>query len=562
MKTKKIFFPIILSIVLLFGACDDFLENTPNNFIVGSALTEDNLSQLTGPLYNRAWFNFNEKFYFGLGDGMAYNLNGPYSDYIYPFSDLSVNGLTAPLVSAWASLYTVAGRATGVVLTIQASTASQELKNQYIAEARFMRGTAYWYLASLWGNIIIVDNEQELSDSPIVSPNPTKDVYEYAIRDLEFAAKYLPQTAQSGRVTCYSAYGMLSRLYLDYSGYLAAFNAGGGVDKENFTVGTRDTEYLTKARKAAEKVINSGANSLMADYADLFKIENNNNSECLFAFQWVPGLNSDTGYGLINTNQAYFAFGSIVTGDNAAWGGGGTGCPYDMAKEYEEGDYIRRKATWMGNGDFYPEINQANGGLTYDEETFSAAPRWLSVKKGVTGSNKDNPAIGRMNSAYDNYILRLAEVYLNHAEAILGNNASTTDAVALESFNKVRTRAMGISAEKTSITYEDLRHERRVEFCMEGRYWYDLVARSYYQRQEVVNYLNNQNRGEVPPYLFDAPMNLRIDESRTMGTRAVGTATSGTFRLPYPESELLQNPKLRGTPVPFEFTEERIDLFN
>jgi len=292
MKTKKIFFPIILSMIFLLNACDGFLENPPSNYIVGSSLTADNLPQLTAPLYNRAWFNFNDKFYFGLGDGMAYNLNAPYSDYIYPFSDLTVTGLTGPLVSAWTSLYTVAGRATGVITTVNKSLTTQEVKNQYIAEARFMRGTAYWYLTSLWGNVIIVDDESALIDNPMVSPNPKKDVFEYAIRDLEFAAKYLPETSgQAGRVTRSSAFGMLSRLYLDYSGFVAS-NYG-----ENPNCGTRDAGYLDLAKKAAEKVIDNSAYKLMSDYAELFKVENNNNAESLFAFQWVPDLNSSTGYG-------------------------------------------------------------------------------------------------------------------------------------------------------------------------------------------------------------------------------------------------------------------------
>jgi hypothetical protein len=552
---KILFLSIICSSALLFSACDDFLENEPSNYIVASSLTEDNLPMLTAPLYNRVWSNFNSNFYFGMGDGMSYNLNAPYSDYIYPFSDLAVTGLTGPLVNAWSSLYQVVQHTTGVIATVEGSLAPQNAKNQYIAEARFMRGIAYWYLASLWGDAIIVDNPQALLDNPVANTNPKKDVYEYAIRDVEFAAKYLPESPTAkGRVSKYSAYGMLSRLYLDFSGYKAS---GFG---QNPNCQTRDAEYLELAKKAAEVVINSGAYKLLGNYADLFKIEYNNNEESLFAFQWVPGLTSETGYGMINTHQAYFAFGAIVTGDDAAWGGGGTGCPYDMIKEYEKEDTLRRKATWMGNGDYYPEINSTNGGLTYDDETFSAAPRWLSVKKGITGSNKDNPAIGRMNSALDNYMLRYAEVLLNYAEAALGNNASAP-ATALEYFNAVRKRA-GMP-EKTSITWEDLRHERRIEFCMEGRYWYELLSRSYYRQQEVINYLNNQNRGVVTPYLFDAPNNLRVDPDRDEGSRAVGTATSGTFKLPYPESELIQNPKLGDAPVPFEFTEERItDLFN
>ena len=556
MKTKKIIYLFVIACTSFLFACDDFLNTLPNDRITGSSLTADNLSALTAPLYNKVWFDFNGQFYYGLGDGMAYNLNAPYSDYIYPFADFSVTGLTGPLVNAWASFYVVVQQSNTVIKTINASSADDNVKKQYIAEARFMRGLAYWHLTSLWRDVIITEDPTPLAINPVANSNMQKDVYEFAIRDMEFAAKYLPESSsQAGRINRYSAFGMLSRFYLAHSGFVASSYG------TNPNAGTRDQNYLDLAKKAAEMVINNSSFKLMSNYPDLFMIENNNNSESLFSFQWLPGLNSSTGYGVVNTQQAYFAFGSLVTGDDAAWGGGGTGCPYDMIKEYEANDVIRRKATWMGNGDHYPEIDKANGGLTYNEAIFSAAPRWLSVKKGVTGSNKDNSAIGRMNSALNTPMMRLAEVYLNYAEAILGNNASTIDATALEYFNKVRTRA-GMNA-KASITYEDLRHERRIEFCMEGRYWYDLISRAYYKQQEVIDYINGQNRGVVTPYLFDAPNTLKVDPSRDPGTRPVSQASSATFKLPYPESELIQNPKLGETPVPYEFTDEKItNLFN
>ncbi|MFZ6038512.1 MAG: RagB/SusD family nutrient uptake outer membrane protein [Bacteroidota bacterium] len=555
MKTKNIIFSFVVTLALSLAACNDFLDIKPNNLITGSSLTADNLPSLTAPLYNRVWFDFNDKFYFGLGDGMSYNLYAPYSDYVYPFADLSVTGLTGPLVSAWASLYVVIQQSNKVIKSINESSASQEVKNQYIAEARFMRGTAYWYLASLWGNVIITEDPSPLTTNPIVNSNTQKDAFEFAIRDMEFAAKYLPETVgQAGRVNRYSAFGMLSRFYLAYSGFVAS-NYG-----ENPNVGTRDENYLNLAKQAAKKVIEESSFALMDNYPDLFKIEYNNNSESMFAFQWVPGLNSSTGYGVINTHQAYFAYSSEITGDDAAWGDW-TRCPYDMIKEYEKNDTIRRKATWMGYGDHYPEINKANGGITYNRNVSGNSSTTLNVKKGVTGSSKDNPAIGRMNSALNNYMLRLAEVYLNYAEAILGNATSTSDDTALKYFNDVRKRA-SLPA-KTSITWEDIRHERRVEFCMEGRYWYDLLSRAYYQQQEVINYIKNQNRGTITPYLFSAPNNLSIDPETDPGNRAVGEVTPAIFLLPYPESELIQNPKLADPPVPYTFTEDRItDLFD
>ncbi|WP_431241253.1 RagB/SusD family nutrient uptake outer membrane protein [Flavobacterium sp. P21] len=288
----------------------------------------------------------------------------------------------------------------------------------------------------------------------------------------------------------------------------------------------------------------------MANYADLFKIDNNNNPESMFALQWVP--NGD--YGVNNTQQAYFALGSDITGDDAAWGYW-TRASYDVLKEYESKD-ARRKATWMGDDDFYAEINKANGGYTVDH-----GKDFLTVKKGVVGSTKDNPKTTRMNSGLNTYMLRLGEVYLNYAEAALGNNASTADALAIAGVNALRQRA-GLDP-KTTLTYADIIHERRVELCMEGQYWYDLVRRSYYKQQEVINYVTAQNRGTIVPILYDSATNtVSIDATRSNSTRSIGVIDATIFLLPYPESELVQNPLLRENPVPYEFKEEKIkDLF-
>lgn len=553
---KKIIYILTVVFTISFSSCEDFLEITPNNLITGSSLTEENLPALINPLYNVVWSDFNGQFYYGLGDGRSYNLSAPYSDYIYPFADFTETGLTGPLVSAWQSFYIVIQQANKVIITINESSVSDAAKTQYIAEARFMRGIAYWYLASLWGNAIISTNPTLLASNPVVNTNPRKDVYDFAIRDMEFAAKWLPESvSQSGRVNRYSAFGMLSRFYLHYSG-LVASNYG-----ENPNIGQRDATYLDLAKKAAEKVIEKGTYQLLPDYAELFKVENNNNAETIFAFQWVPGLNSNNnGWGYINSQQSYFAYGSEITGDDAAWGGA-TVATYNVISEYEPADVIRRKATWMGYGDYYPEINKANGGLLYEQNASGEASTALNVKKGVTGSTKDNPAIGRMNSALNTYMLRLAEVYLNYAEAILGNNTDTSDPQAIAYFNKVRERAK--LTPKTSITWEEIRHERRIEFCMEGQYWYDLVSRAYYKQEEVIKYLKDQQREVLPAFLFTAPYNLRLDGNRDDGSRAVGAIDASVFLLPYPQSEEVKNPLLSKEPVPYEFDEDRItDLFN
>ena len=68
-------------------------------------------------------------------------------------------------------------------------------------EARFMRGVAYWYIASLWGDAIIYNNTSDLVNNYVIPANPQIDVMEFAVRDLEYAAANLPETSPAtGRV--------------------------------------------------------------------------------------------------------------------------------------------------------------------------------------------------------------------------------------------------------------------------------------------------------------------------------------------------------------------------
>ena len=480
MKTSKYIYSFMLAVALAFAGCSDFLDSEDNSNIAGDNFyqTEDDFRAATAPLYNKVWFDFNDKFYYGLGDGRGFNLCATTSNYIYPFADLTETGLTGPLVSAWGSLYNIVQQTNKIINGIKGNSSnSEEVKNPYIAEARFMRGVAYSYLAMLWGNVIINEDTDELVANPIVNTSPVSDVYEFAMRDLEFAAKYLPEVSSAaGRVNKYSAFGMLSRVYLTYAGYSSNPNSA-----------TRNQDYLDLAKKAALKVIENRNFELMTDYADLFMIDKNNNSETLFALQWV----SNGTYGECNTIQDYFACESAITGNDRAWGGYVFAQP-DVIWEYEKGDK-RRQPTWMAYGD---------------------------------------------------------------------HNPSTDDADAMEYFNKVRKRA-GLEPQN-SITYEDIRRERRLELCLEGQYWYDLVRRAYYKQQEVLNYITGQDRGTAIPVVWDADtQTLKRDEDSDETKRAIGDVDSSIFLLPYPESETVQNPLLKADPMPYAFKEDRItDLFN
>lgn len=152
-------------------------------------------------------------------------------------------------------------------------------------------------------------------------------------------------------------------------------------------------------------------------------------------------------------------------------------------------------------------------------------------------------------------MLRLANVYFIYANAILGNNSSTSDPEAMKYFNAVRTRA-GI-APKTSITYADLIQEKKIEFAFEGQTWYDWKQWYYFDPTNALNYFSTQNRGLYNiSYNNGKPFLTFFDNTNT--TRVLGerhySITADHADLPFPESDLLVAPNLGAPPVPFDFS--------
>jgi hypothetical protein len=557
--------------MVTLSGCEDYLEQENTTSLNQETFfdSDDAVEAATAPLYNYVWYNFNEKFYYGMGDGRANNITAQWSDYIYPYTNLNETSLSVGLDAAWGSLYSVVAQSNNTINNIKdyaTSSVSESAKTQGIAEARFMRGTAYWYIASLWGCAIIYENTSDLVNNYVVPANPRVDAIEFAIRDLEYAAKYLPKTpAEKGRLTQSSAYGMLSRVYLSMAGLTTDGEYNGSNVATDFNRGTRNTYYLDLAKKAALKVVADSQYGLMDNYGDLFTIANNNCKEALFQLQWLQGSTDAIGWGCNQAIAAFFGWSTMVS-DATNWGGA-TCCSWNLFTEYDAQDVIRKHYSVASYGEYYPEMNVKNGGYTYGV-TENASTNGANIKKYVVGTNDDNGVSYKQSSGENTHMLRLAEVYLNLAEAILGNDASTSDATALLYFNAVRTRA-GMPT-KQSIAYEDLRYERRIELAFEGQYWFDLLRRSYYKQQEVVNYLNNQSRNAGYSYNTETGQ-YEISSSYVAPGSGVATATVSSLTLPVSDTDQNKNAYLKTnsngeiSTVAYEFGEKEVtasDLYN
>lgn len=530
-------YSIVIATLAVTQSCKkDFLTRPPIDQVTSDNFykTDDEVMAGTAPLYNIVWFDYNDKAFMAFGEARGGNLNSNDRTAFIRFAPSATDIYT--LLPGYKAFYKIIGQSN---LTMQGiknaigSTASESVKNMGIAECRFMRAMGYYNLVNYWGAVpIIYDNVAQLDNSS--TRNTIESIWQFIILDLKFAAANLPASPyQQGRITKYSAEGMLAKMYLTRAGL-------------GKTAGSRSQTDLDSAKYYAGDVIHSSPYSLLPNYADLFKSANNNssnnNSESLFALQWMP---SQPPWGVNNSFQAYVAFDPKITQTGDGWGSAQGGSA-DLVKYYitHPADSIRRKQTLMFQGDYYPELDQKDGG------TRVTANYIANIKKYVVGSPADNGGKGGFMAAYINtYMLRLAEVYLIYAEAIMGNTASTSDAEALKYFNAVRKRA-GLT-DMTSITFDDIFQEKRVETAFEGNAWYEILRLYYFNPAKAIAYTAAQDKGNYT-INYNAGSNPRT--WTVVYTPAYYPFTEQTVYLPLPEAELIAAPDLTKDPVPFDFS--------
>jgi hypothetical protein len=550
----------ILAILIVFvgSSCgEEYLEVLPEDQAVLDDYFRNDaqIKSVTGSLYSRPWFNFNDKFSWAAGDGMAGDLYNDYQDegQLFFFTYSATNSI---VFNAWGSLYDVITISNTIINDMpriaSKNGVSEDVINQGLGEAHFMRAAAYFFLTEFWGDVPIIENPVEnISGNNLNLPRNTQSsVYEFIRRDLVFAAENLPATSLPGRVTSWSAKGMLAKVHVTIGHY------------------KKSQADFDLAKQYALDVIDNGGLSLVANYGDLFRIANNNNQESLFALQW-----SNNNWGVGNSRQAVFGRNSIVTGNDECWGGGKS-ATYSFLNNMAlnagvdgNGNAIkdpRWRDIIMTLGETYPEMHN----YTYNIVTADPggggdlefkAPLLNNIKKYIVGTQADaGVPIKNQGVPLNQYMLRLADVYLLYAEAEVGLASSTSSQKALDVYNAVRTRGNGVHgklAPRTgALTFEQIMNERRVEFGMEGIAWYDVKRRYYRSESEAISYLNSQNRAVTFEQIEGWQGNRNTYDAYVLeDPTSPVTVTGNSFKLPIPGDEAAINPAFALEPVDYEF---------
>lgn len=542
---KNILKTICVSFLILgMTGCDDFLTVNPQDSLVADNyyVSAEAIRQNTASLYasGSVWRDVQMCFMWMAGDELAGDLYYTY-DQEGQFYYASFGANNTYSTQGWTGLYRVIGFCNTVINDMppaaEANGVSDADIQQGVAEARCIRAIAYYYLTEFWGDVTIIENNAKMMNEKLYR-HQQKDVYEFMRRDLDFAASVLPASdSQKGRVTKWTAYGMLAKLHLTMASHLSDANSA-----ENFEL----------AKTYALKVIRDSGLNIYPDYSTMFDISANNSEESLFAIQCMVG-----GYGYGSSRNVSWSRGSVIA--DQTWGAG-KGPTLSLQACYDNADR-RRKWVYMTLGDTYPNLNKAGGGYTYNFVTRDGTgtqietpnPMLAHVKKYVIGKSADTDGgVGDAQDAANNiYLLRLSDVYLVYVEACIGAGTSTSDAVAVEVFNQIHHDRAGL-ASVSSISFDQLIKERRCEFAFESINFFDVKRMYYRDATSAVNYLNGMQRHRA--YLLDttdvSTENTRAGYPEDTSVYPI-TTTASQMNLPIPGSELTAMPTLGDAPIAY-----------
>lgn len=331
------------------------------------------------------------------------------------------------------------------------------------AEARFIRAVQYFYLASYYHDVPLVTKTLTLDEANNVIKAKRADVLKYAADELEAVAAILPRqkdlpSSEIGRATAQAALVYLARTYLVM-------------------------EDFKNAAKTCDKIIEYGDNTLAEDYQKLFYQSGENESENIFATQFIDDLAGiglpqhaypvkDGGWCLVNMTAKLFETYEFTDGT-----------PFSYADPRFDISSLGKNRDPRLDYTFYYD------GATFRGTVFHCHPETTAADKIGAGQTTqtgfllrkylDESWSGDLNAAGINVPLaRYADVLLMDLEAKVRGGETITQELLDKTINAVRGRK---SVNMPPITEKDpaklfklIQNERVVELAFEGWRLWDL----------------------------------------------------------------------------------------
>jgi len=451
----KIGFIIIVAMIL---SCDaDRLDTPPQGLTEETFFKEENdfrlaLMNAYAKMIDWYWFRAGDAdlhaMYHLLADDITED-NGRYNTWEI-FANINPNN--GDISYYWEKTYELIQR-TNVIIEKTRNADPAEFDDptflEYnLGEGLFLRALANYYLYNRFGTAPVIT--ERLGSGKTNTPRSEgTQLLDQVITDLQEAANLLPDSWDAenvGRATKNAAYGLLAKSLVfraDYTGNTSDYSA------------------------AIQAFNNISGRSLTEDYTDNFNGLTENNEESLFEYQASFNGNNDNVWLYndgpwrgVETMSTFWGFFTVVNGS---------------AKNNFQGTTWKVTEKFMDNYGDDPRI----AFFTEEGRAFT--------KYGKEGL--DAPTPNRPSSLNNIRLLRLADVKLHMAEAILKSGGSKSEAIGM--INEVRERArnwaiadtiVGETPELRDVNETDnavimdwIMEERAIEFCGENDIrWFDL----------------------------------------------------------------------------------------
>lgn len=471
---KTILFTAILAVGLNLTSCEDFLsEDNPNKIPVENYFTTENdveravygayMALRSGSCMGEGSTMYTEE----RSDNTGRLDNQSSAGEPFQFTDFSLLPSNTYLKSHWQAMYKTVNNANFALKGIQTVTFSDEKeKDNYEAEARFVRALVYFDIVRKWGDAPLVTSY--LATPAEIEAHTfredKKKIYEQIVEDLEFGIEKstLPNhqpEGNKGRANKAAMAGLLGKVYLTMAHVLDTQNR---------------KEYLNSAKTYLEMCLGmkqfNRLNEVTYDdnaQTGLFAVANKSTCpEILFQIVYKQG-DKDYHSSIAADNQSI----GITCNSQYPSKGQGTYVNEDLVNEYEATD--KRKAFSV---------------------VYADNPKAMAYC--ITKFRDTSDAVGTLAYGGNDWIiLRYADVILMMAEVY---EALGEETKAIPYLDEVRERA-GLPGYTESIQNTDYRskyptlklailHERRVELAFENQRWYDLLR--FFTIDELVTYMH------------------------------------------------------------------------
>lgn len=429
------------SILISFASCDDFLDRDPSDRI-----TEEEVFQKiqTAEEYLNNAYTFLPDFQtctedlggrYKLGGGtdeIGYQQTAGVTQTPYDFNNGNWNAAQFPMQRSWTDFYACIRRANVFMsnydlIPDEVSTGgTSNRKQRLLGEAYGLRAFYYFQLFTMWGGVPIVDKPIDLGETTgtTLTRASASEIVDFILQDLETAASMLPANhdeSQLGRFTQTIAKALASRLTLYYASQY--WNPENDITKWQTAASTA---------KAAIDYAEQNGYRLADNYADIFSAtvnpeviwcKNSGGSECV----WWNWYGFPLGYGGWYVDgplqEMVDSYEMAATGEIPVLGYDENDnqiinlkSGYDPVHPFEGRDprfyvsILYHGAQWQGRA-----VDVSPTGL--DNINIGGVPRVNYFTRKYLWE-QHNLTTGSGNSYRRFAIIRLAELYLNYAEAL------------------------------------------------------------------------------------------------------------------------------------------------